>query len=208
MKRKAEVYTYLILVLVGSFFISSCSSDDEPEEPIYHRSYVKGKLNSTSIYQNSVNAEILSDISNYDFKSNNQTDIPVELDWEACLINSKDTTVTLFLHIDDLFRTNGVIYSPNEKDVIKTKNTCYIAVTDKNKKTTRIYHPTHPFPISAMWQSFMVYDDGKSERLKNLTINYLGRRWPGISGELQGYLTNDDTSTPDVIKVDLSFILY
>ena len=135
--------------------------------------------------QNSVNAEILSDISNYDFKSNNQTDIPVELDWEACLINSKDTTVTLFLHIDDLFRTNGVIYSPNEKDVIKTKNTCYITVTDKNKKTTRIYHPTHPFPISAMWESFMVYDDGKSERSKNLTINYLGRRWPGIRGQLQ-----------------------
>lgn len=207
MKQVINIGKLLTMVVIALVSMTSCSNDDEQTETVYHQSYVQGKINNTSIAMNDLNANILEDKSMYQFKSNNQSDIPEEFDWEVKLVNTKDSLVTLYLHINDVNRTNSTIYSPNDKDQIKTKNTCYVTVTDINKNVTRVYHPTHPFPITAMWEMFMVTTGKKAEELKGVTINYTGHRWPGISGRIYGTLTSDD-DTPDAMKIDINFRLY
>ncbi|RRD75406.1 hypothetical protein EII14_08605 [Alloprevotella sp. OH1205_COT-284] len=190
--------------------VISCSNHDDTEEPILHQNYVQGKLNNHDIAINDINANILIDRSDYQFSSGNQTDIPKWFDWEVKLIETKDSVITLHLHIDNLKRDNEVIYSPNDEDPIKTKSTCYATVKDLKNNTTAIYHPTHPNPISAQWKMFMLNVDKDVKnptKLYTYQLEYSGRRWPGIEGVLDGTLTHDDSSKSP-LKINIKFILY
>lgn len=210
MMKGFKISTLFIMMITVVPFVTSCSNDDEPAVTVYHQNYVQGKVNSTKIVMNDINANILDNISSYEFISNTQSNIPNKFDWEVKLIDTKDSIVTLYLHIDDVFRTNDIIYSPNESDVIKTKNTCYVIVTDVKNKTTKVYHPTHPSPMNAVWDMFMMSEDGKMQNLKDAacTCNHNNiHQWPGINGRLHGTLTSDD-DTPDAMKIDINFRLY
>ena len=191
----------LLWTAVFLLMIASCSDDDEPKVTAYHQSYVKGKVNDEDIAMNDLNSSILSEKSMYEFRSNSQSDIPVEFDWQVKLMETKDSIVTLYLHIDDVDRINCAIYSPNDKELLKTPNTCYVAVTDLNKQVTKVYHPTHSSPIFAKWETFMVTADS------GVDIDYVGHRWPGIEGRVNGILTCDD-AVPGTMKIDINFRLY
>lgn len=189
--------------------IISCSHEDI-KEPILHQNYVQGRLSNHNIAINDVNANILIDKSDYEFSSGNQTDIPIKFDWNVNLIETKDTVITLYLHIDDLKKTNEIIYSPNDKDPIKTKSTCYATVRDLKSNTTVIYHPTHQAPINIEWKTFMMKIDKSSNnpsKLYEYDVNFTGHRWPGIEGRLDGVLSCDDTSKVP-IKIKINFRLY
>ena len=56
---KSKNYKMLVWVFFMLIVLASCSKDDEPEEVIYHQSYVKGKLNDTEISMNDINALVL-----------------------------------------------------------------------------------------------------------------------------------------------------
>lgn len=205
----------LVWTAISFFSLTSCSDDNEPEEPIYHQSYVKGKVNGEDVFMNDVNEHRLIDKSMYDFISNDQSDTPAKFDWEVKLLETKDSIVTLFLHIDDVELTNTVIYSPDDKGKIKTYNTCYVTVEDRNKKVTKVYHPTQRYPVYAMWRMFTVTEEAKRKaqvpwadngRMKDIDVKYVGHRWPGIEGNLRGTLTYDDA--PNTMTIDIDFRLY
>lgn len=213
---KVSRFGYALVWTAISFFsLTSCSDDNEPEEPIYHQSYVKGKVNGEDVFMNDVNEHRLIDKSMYDFISNDQSDTPAKFDWELKLLETKDSIVTLFLHIDDVELTNTVIYSPDDKGKIKTYNTCYVTVEDLNKKVTKVYHPTQRYPVYAMWRMFTVTEEAKRKvqvpwadngRMKDIDVKYVGHRWPGIEGNLRGTLTYDDA--PNTMTIDIDFRLY
>lgn len=206
-KLKAVAIVLIAMLWVS---ISSCSNDDDPEEVIYHRSYIEGQLNNQVIAINDVNANILSDKSNYEFSSGDQTDIPARFDWEVKLVETEDSIITLYLHIDDLTRTNALIYSPNDEDPVKTQSSCYATIEDLKNDTTYIYHPTHPAPINVLWSTFMMTVDTEykySEKKYDYTLSFVGHRWPGIEGRLHGTLTCDD-ETKSPLKIEINFAVY
>lgn len=213
---KLSRFGYAFVWTAISFFsLTSCSDDNEPEEPIYHQSYVKGKVNGEDVFMNDVNEHRFIDKSMYDFISNDQSDTPAKFDWEVKLLETKDSIVTLFLHIDDVELTNTVIYSPDDKGKIKTYNTCYVTVEDLNKKVTKVYHPTQRYPVYAMWKMFTVTEEAKQKaqvpwadngRMKDVDVEYVGHRWPGIEGNLRGTLTYD--AAPNTMTIDIDFRLY
>lgn len=198
-------FLFILLTMV----VISCGHE-EMKEPILHQNYVQGRLNNHNLIINDVNASILIDKSDYLFSSGNQTDIPIKFDWSVNLIETKDTVVTLYLHIDDLKKTNEIIYSPNEKDPIKTKSTCYAVVRDLKNNTTVVYHPTHQAPINIKWTTFMITVDksfNEPSKLYEYDVDFTGHRWPGIEGNLDGIFTCDDAlKVPIKIKID--FRLY
>lgn len=215
MRQLMSIGRFFTLVVIAVVSITSCSDDNEPEEPIYHQSYVKGKVNGEDVFMNDVNEHRLIDKSMYDFISNDQSDTPAKFDWEVKLLETKDSIVTLFLHIDDVELTNTVIYSPDDKGKIKTYNTCYVTVEDLNKKVTKVYHPTQRYPVYAMWRMFTVTEEAKRKaqvpwadngRMKDIDVKYVGHRWPGIEGNLRGTLTYDDA--PNTMTIDIDFRLY
>jgi hypothetical protein len=199
----------IVLTAMAMASVTSCS-DNDTKEMIYHQSYIQGTLNDRNIAINDINANILTNKSDYNFSSGNQTDIPAWFDWEVKLVETEDSIITLYLHIDDVKRTNEVIYSPNDEDPIKTQSSCYATVEDLKNDTTYIYHPTHPAPIDVMWSTFMMTVD---KEYKNLTKDYVytsvftGHRWPGMDGRLQGTLTSDD-ETKSPLRIDIKFALY
>lgn len=201
----------IMSVVTAITSVTSCSNNDEPEEAILHQNYVQGQLNDHIIAMNDINANILIDKSDYEFSSGNQTDIPAYFDWEVKLVDTKDSLITLHLHIDDVQRTNEIIYSPNDEDPIKTKSTCYATLKDLKNNTTTIYHPTHSSPINVAWKTFMLTVDTS---FKNCTkdydyeLDFTGNRWPGIEGNLDGTLTCDDASKSPLKINKLKFILY
>lgn len=207
--KKNKVKFLLLFVAMVIISVSSCK-DDEVEENILHRSYIQGSLNNHDVAISDVNANIMIDKSDYQFSSGNQTDIPAWFDWEVKLIDTKDTCITLYLHIDDVKKTNEIIYSPNNIDVIKTLSTCYATVWDLKNNTTSIYHPTHQSPINLVWKTFMMTVDNE---YKNLTKQYdyemkfAGHRWPGIEGKLEGLLTSDDESKSP-LRINMKFTLF
>lgn len=215
MRQLMSIGRFFTLVVIAVVSMTSCSDDNEPEEPIYHQSYVKGKVNGEDVFMNDVNEHRLIDKSMYDFISNDQSDTPAKFDWEVKLLETKDSIVTLFLHIDDVELTNTVIYSPDDKGKIKTYNTCYVTVEDLNKKVTKVYHPTQRYPVYAMWRMFTVTEEAKRKaqvpwadngRMKDIDVKYVGHRWPGIEGNLRGTLTYDDA--PNTMTIDIDFRLY
>src|SRR5574344_2774937 len=135
--KKLKVEALIMLVAMAITSVTSCSNDDDTEKAILHQNYVQGKLNNHDIAINDVNANILIDKSDFQFSSGNQTDIPAWFDWEVKVIETKDSVITLYLHLDDVKRTNEVIYSPNDEDPIKTKSTCYATVKDLKNNTTK-----------------------------------------------------------------------
>lgn len=208
--KNLKVEALIMLVAMAITSVTSCSNDDDTEKAILHQNYVQGKLNNHDIAINDVNANILIDKSDFQFSSGNQTDIPAWFDWEVKVIETKDSVITLYLHLDDVKRTNEVIYSPNDEDPIKTKSTCYATVKDLKNNTTSIYYPTHSAPIDAGWKTFMMTID---KDFKNPTkvyeykLDFTGHRWPGIEGRLDGLLTSDDASKLP-LKISMKFILY
>lgn len=201
---------FLILVAMIITSVTSCRNGDDTERSILHQNYVHGKLNNHDITINDINANILIDKSDYQFSSGNHTDIPTWFDWEVKLFETKDSIITLHLHLNDLKRTNEVIYSPNDKDLIKTKSTCYATVKNLKTNTMSVYHPTHPTPINIEWKTFMLkVDKGFKNPTKryDYKLDFIGHRWPGIEGSLDGILTSDDMlSSP--LKISIKFILY
>lgn len=209
--QKIKNEALILLAALATLSVTACGNDEDQEDTIYHKNYVEGKLNNHDIMINEVNENIQMDKSIYDFSSGNQTDVPAWFDWEVNLIETKDSIITLHLHIDDVTRTNAVIYSPNADDPIKTKSTCYATVKDLKTNKTSIYHPIHTAPITVMWKTFMMMLDND---LKNLTkqynyyrVDFVGNRWPGIEGSLQGTLTSDEASEL-ALKINIKFILY
>lgn len=199
-----------MLVAMAIISVTSCSNNDDTEEAILHQNYIQGKFNNHDIATNNVNANILIDKSDFQFSSGNQTDIPTWFDWEMKLTETKDSVITLHLHLDDVKRSNEMIYSPNDKDPIKTKSTCYATVKDLKDNTTSIYHPTHSAPIDVAWKTFMIMVDKdfkNSTKQYDYKIDFAGHRWPGIEGSLDGILTSDEASKSP-LKISMKFILY
>uniref|UniRef100_A0AB33JQ33 Lipoprotein n=1 Tax=Prevotella sp. GTC17262 TaxID=3236797 RepID=A0AB33JQ33_9BACT len=200
-----------MLVAMATVFVTSCSNDDEIKDPIYHQHYFQGKLNNHDISMNDVNANIISAKSDMGFGSITDPNVPGWFKWEVTLMETKDTVITLHLRIDDVERTNEMIYSPNDNDPIKSNSTCYATVKDLKNKTTSIYHPTHPAPIDVAWETFMVKVD--KNNIKNVTKEYDDKldftkyKWPGIKGELFGTLTSDDESKSP-LKIKMKFVVY
>lgn len=199
-----------LFTLLAPGTVTSCSDDDGPDEPVMHQNYVQGKLNGHVIAMNDVNANILMDKSDYNFSSDNESDVPTRFDWQVKLVETPDTVITLYLHLDDLRFTNGIIYSPNDSDPIKTRNTCYATVEDLRTHTTTTCHPTHEAPVSVSWKTFTItVDTSRHHRKKgyDYTVTYPSHRWHGIEGRLDGTLTGDDASRPP-LQLDFRFVLY
>lgn len=110
---KSKNYKMLVWVFFMLIVLASCSKDDEPEEVIYHQSYVKGKLNDAEISMNDVNALVSSTKSDYSFIVRENEEKVSMFDWNVKLIDTSDSIVTLFLHLDNISRTNSMIASPN-----------------------------------------------------------------------------------------------
>jgi len=199
-----------MLVILSISSVTSCSNDDDTEESVLHRNFIKGTLNNHEIAIDDINAEILMDKSDYEFSSRNQTDIPAWFDWEVKLLETEDSVITMYLHIDDVERTNEIVYSPNDEDPIKTKSTCYATVEDLKNNTMFVYHPTHSAPINVAWETFMLTVDKNVRNIKKqygYNLYFTGYRWPGIEGDLYGLLSCDDASKAP-IKINVKFELY
>lgn len=108
--KKMKIGALIVSMAMVVAAVTSCSNDDT-EEPVLYQSYVQGKLNNNNISINDINANILADKSDYDFSSGNRTDIPQWLDWNVNLIETKDSVVTLYLHLDDLNKCVEKIFS-------------------------------------------------------------------------------------------------
>ncbi len=199
-------------MLVWAFFMLlamvSCSKDDEPEEVIYHQNYVEGKLNDVEISMDEINAKILHTKSDYNFIVRENEEKVSMFDWKVKLIDTSDSVVTLFLHLDNISRTSSKIASPNDDPMsVQTKDKCYITV--ENLKTNNIvtYKPTEHSQISAVWDYFRVTPDFKLEKHNGVTWDYPGRVWPGIAGRLYGVFTSSSEPSQS-IELDINFKLY
>lgn len=200
----------LVWVAISFLSLTSCSDDDqdEPEEPVYHQSYVKGQVNGEEVFMNDLNANIMIDKSMYDFTTNSQGSMPIEFDWQVKLLDSQDSIVTMYLHIDNLRKNNELIYSPNDnKDGIVSLSTCYVEVKHLKDGKTDIYHLTGKSPVQVEWKSFKVSTDTKVKRQDNVVLTYRTVEWPGIEGSLDGMLFRDNhEGSPLTLK--LRFKLY
>ena len=197
------MYTFFMLTV-----LASCSKDDEPEEVIYHQSYVKGKLNDAEISMNDVNALVSSSKSDYSFIVRENEEKVSVFDWNVKLIDTSDSIVTLFLHLDNISRTNSMIASPNNDPAsVQTKDKCYITVENPRTENTVTYTPTEHSQISTEWNYFTVTPDSKTEKHNGVTWDYSNRVWSGIDGRLYGTFIN--SSAPNqAIKLNINFKLY
>ena len=141
---KSKNYKMLVWVFFMLIVLASCSKDNEPEEVIYHQSYVKGKLNDTEISMNDINALVSSTKSDYNFIVRENEEKVSMFDWKVKLVDTPDSVVTLCLHLDNISRTNCMIASPNNDPTsVQTKDKCYITVenprTENMANTGRLY---------------------------------------------------------------------
>ena len=200
----------LVWVAISFLSLTSCSDDDqdEPEEPVYHQSYVQGQVNGEEVFMNDLNANIMIDKSMYDFTTNSQGDMPTEFDWQVKLLDSQDSIVTLYLHIDNLRKNHELIYSPNDnKDGIVSSSTCYVEVKHLKDGKTDMYHLTGKSPVQVEWKSFKASTGTKVERQDNVVLTYRTVEWLGIEGSLDGMLFRDNhEGSPLTLK--LQFRLY
>lgn len=207
--KKMKIGALIVSMAMVVAAVTSCSNDDT-EEPVLHQSYVQGKLNNNNISINDINANILADKSDYDFSSGNQTDIPQWLDWNVNLIETKDSVVTLYLHLDDLNKGVEKIFPPSAVNPIKYKSTCYVTVRNLRNNTTVTYHPAEQIPMNAEWKTFMV-EVGKEYKVATKHYDYkaefAGHRWPGIEGSLEGVLVSDEALVSP-ITINVRFRLY
>ena len=199
-------------MLMWAFFMlivmASCSKDDEPEEVIYHQSYVKGKLNDVEISMNDINAQVSSAKSDYSFIVRENEEKVSMFDWKVKLVDTPDSVVTLCLHLDNISRTNSMIASPNNDPAsVQTKDKCYITVENLRTEKSITYTPTEHSQISAEWNYFTVTSDSKTEKHNGVTWDYSSRVWSGIDGRLHGTFTNS-SEQKQTIKLDINFKLY
>lgn len=197
----------IIVITMAMASLTSCD-DDNDMEAIYHMNYYKGNLNDYVLSMKEVNALIRVDKSNYDFYTGNQTGFPAWFEWEVVLIETEDSIVTLYLHLDELKRTTQIINLPNDEHSIKPQSTCYVTVRDIKNDTTTVYHPTHSALINAKWKMFLMKI--KNEEL--IVEDYVDQEcllyeWLGIKGNLYGTLTCDDESK-DPMNLNIEFNLY
>lgn len=205
---KSKNYKMLVWVFFMLIVLASCSKDDEPEEVIYHQSYVKGKLNDAEISMNDVNALVSSTKSDYSFIVRENEEKVSMFDWNVKLIDTSDSIVTLFLHLDNISRTNSMIASPNNDPAsVQTKDKCYITAKDIRTGKSTTYTPTEHSQISAEWNYFTVTSGRKTEKHNGVTWDYSGTVWSGINGRLYGTFIN--SSAPNqAIKLNINFKLY
>lgn len=209
-KKKIIIKSYKMLMWAFFMLIvmASCSKDDEPEETIYHQSYVKGKLNDTEISMNDINALVSSNKSDYSFIVRENEEKVSMFDWKVKLVDTPDSVVTLFLHLDNISRTNSMIASPNNDPAsVQTKDKCYIIVENIRTEKSVTYSPTEHSQISAEWNYFTVPSDSKTEKHNDRKWDYSGRVWSGIAGRLYGTFTNSSERNL-TIKLDIKFKLY
>ena len=90
---KSKNYKMLVWVFFMLIVLASCSKDDEPEEVIYHQSYVKGKLNDTEISMNDINALVSSTKSDYNFIVRENEEKVSMFDWKVKLVDTPDSVV-------------------------------------------------------------------------------------------------------------------
>lgn len=205
---KSKNYKMLVWVFFMLIVLASCSKDDEPEEIIYHQSYVKGKLNDTEISMNDINALVSSTKSDYNFIVRENEEKVSMFDWKVKLVDTPDSVVTLCLHLDNISRTNSMIASPNNDPAsVQTKDKCYITVEDIRTGKSTTYTPTKHSQISAEWNYFTVTSDRKTEKHNGVTWDYSGTVWSGINGRLYGTFIN--SSAPNqTLKLNINFKLY
>lgn len=207
-KATSKSYKMLIWAFFMLIVMASCSKDDDPEEVIYHQSYVKGKLNDAEISMNDINALVSSAKSDYKFIARENEEEVSMFDWKVRLVDTPDSVVTLCLHLDNISRTNSMIASPNNDPTsVQTKDKCYLTVENPKTEKSVNYTPTEHSQISATWDYFTVTPDYKSEKHNGVTWDYPSRVWPGIIGRLQGTFTNSSESNL-TIKLDINFKLY
>lgn len=201
------ILSFLVILLAAS----SCSKDDDiNEEPVYHQSYVQGKINGVTISMDDKNAYISSEKSSYYFTPQEKDKFPSVFDWEVKLIDTPDSTVTMYLHLINVDRVdNNIIYSPNTKYHGLSENRCRIVVKNKKDGTEAIFHPKDKFGVDVMWKTFLVTQDERMEKHKGFTLEYQNEyTWSGIVGFMQGRLTNEDAPGHDIIIERLDFRLY
>lgn len=206
-KSGVLILSFLVVLLAAS----SCSKDDDiNEEPVYHQSYVQGKINGVTVSMDDKNAYISSEKSLYTFARRDNEKFPSVFDWWVKLIDTPDSTVTMILHLDDIVRSTGsMIYSPNTKYHGVTEDRCHIVVTNLKDGTETVFHPKDKFAVSVKWNSFRVTQDERMEKHKGFTLEYQNEyTWPGIVGFMQGRLTNEDAPGHDIIIDRLDFRLY
>ena len=205
---KSKNYKMLIWAFFMLIVLASCSKDDEPEEVIYHQSYVKGTLNDAEISMNDINALISSNKSDYSFIVRENEEMVSMFDWKVKLVDTPDSVVTLCLHLDNISRTNSMIASPNnDLTSVQTKDKCYITVENLKTEKSVTYTPTEHPQISAEWNYFTVTSDNKTEKNNGVTWDYSGRVWPVIDGRLYGSFTNSSERS-QTIQLDINFKLY
>lgn len=205
---KSKNYKMLVWVFFMLIVLASCSKDDEPEEVIYHQSYVKGKLNDTEISMNDINALVSSTKSDYNFIVRENEEKVSMFDWKVKLVDTPDSVVTLCLHLDNISRTNCMIASPNNDPTsVQTKDKCYITVENPRTENTVTYTPTEHSQISTEWNYFTVTPDPIIEKHNGVTWDYSSRVWSGIDGRLYGTFTNS-SELNQIIKLDINFKLY
>ena len=203
--NNGKIFLYAFLML---FCVVSCSKEEGDEEVVYHQNYVKGKLDDTEVLMDETNATISHVNSDYTFIVRDSDEHASMFDWKVKLIDTPDSVVTLFLHLDRLSRTNSMIASPNNDPTsVQTKDQCYITVENTKTLNTITYTPTEHSQISAVWDYFIVTPDYKQEKHNGVTWDYPGRVWPGITGSLQGIFTNS-TKSSKTMKLDIKFKLY
>lgn len=204
--------TFLIVsAMTVLMAMTSCSKDDDKTEmPVYHQSYVQGDLNDVKISMDDKNALISSEKSSYSFTVREKGSFPPIFDWKVQLIDTPDSTVTMYLHLDDLItRNNTYIYSPNSTYHGVTIDRCRIVVKNLKKGTEDVYHPKDKFGVWVNWTAFLVTRDGRTEKQNGITLEYQNSyTWPGIVGTLHGRLTNDEKPGHDIIIKHMDFKLY
>lgn len=212
-KTIANIFIFILLLT-----ISSCSKDDNDEEPvIYNLVSVDGKMNGEKVSIKETNEDIdvesTSKSSNFDFRLE-QDKVSMTFCWTVKLKETADTTVTLHLVLHDVNLYSGrAIHSPNlDKDSLPSSPSsgqCYLTVKCANNDSVVKYCATNCSQTFVSWRSFLIRRNSPIEKKYGVIREYKSGdgKYPGITGHLVGGFVNENDKSKK-INLDMEFTVY
>lgn len=176
------------------FFIASCSKDDD-EQPLEYQIRTEGDVNGEKVSINESYEAGTSKSSKFRFVIDSDQ-VTEYFQWTIKLKDTPDTTMTLYLRINNVSKASGTIFiSPNldpDTFLLNPKNLCYVIVRNVKTDSVERFYNTKSINTSANWKFYMVRKVQKTEKKYGNTREYLNLTgdYPGIEGMLYGTLVS------------------
>lgn len=199
--KKNRFRIIALLSFIALMGMTSCSDKEEVQETIFKMHYVEGSFNKMPISINLTNHQVSLDTNYRSYLLLGTGDErKIKFDWRVRLIESQETVVTMYLHIDDIWNGKSKeIYGPNDPRYtvygLTREDSCRVEVEDLKTGTKTTYYPVG---LSVSWNPLIKSYPIKTEQYGDVTISYRQDESTGIVGRLWGDLKEDGVNKESI----------